>query len=280
MLWNRAEEVAKKALTDGYLMPIATSHSLVEQDGVGFVLYRVDGANGQSKPSQYLAKGSVDPFLPYQQELLVAELDPDYVCLLNMFPVLSPHLLICTRDFVEQEKPLTMADFSAWLRGFERPGLCNPPEVLGFYNSGPTAGASQPHRHMQLVQTPVAMADRILNGRLGFCHYLVKYPQLDGQLLFSHYQQAMQQLGLNPVNGTHSSNTKPYIAKPYNILLTERWMLIVPRCNNGIKGVSANGMNYAGLFLVKNEQQAQWLCNYGLLKFLMRCSRSEDSPTP
>ena len=117
MLWTKAEQVAKKALAGGYLKPIKTTRSLVEQDGVRFVLYRVDGAN--AKTNQLLVKDDINPFLPYQPELLVAKLADDYVCLLNKFPVLSPHLLICTRAFVEQGEPLTLADFSAWLRGFE-----------------------------------------------------------------------------------------------------------------------------------------------------------------
>jgi len=32
-----------------------------------------------------------------------------------------------------------------------------------------------------------------------------------------------------------------------------------------------NGLNYAGLFLIKNEQQAEWLNFYGAMRLLLEC---------
>lgn len=86
-----------------------------------------------------------DPFLPYEEDLYVGDVPPAHVCLLNKFNVVDGHLLIVTRSFQEQTLLLTNADFAAfWHCIRQYPGL-------GFYNSGRIAGASQRHKHMQLI---------------------------------------------------------------------------------------------------------------------------------
>ncbi len=86
-----------------------------------------------------------DPFLPYEEDLYVGDVPPAHVCLLNKFNVVNGHLLIVTRAFQEQTLLLTSADFTAfWHCLRQHPSL-------GFYNSGKIAGASQRHKHMQLI---------------------------------------------------------------------------------------------------------------------------------
>ena len=63
--------------------------------------------------------------------------------------VLDDHLLITPRAFEPQEALLTPEDFAAlW-------SCMGGAPVLGFYNGGVTAGASQPHKHLQLIRLPV-----------------------------------------------------------------------------------------------------------------------------
>ena len=165
MFWTAAQKVAKQALENGSLMPIATEATVVQQDGVRFLLH-IKSANAGKKPIPGKSRG--DPFLPYEQEMFVGPAGSSHVCLLNKFPVLVPHLLICTESFVSQTQPLTLSDFEAWLLGFDGP------QILGFYNSGTPAGASQAHRHMQLVQTLIPLEEKILSGNLEFSHWLLR----------------------------------------------------------------------------------------------------------
>jgi sulfate adenylyltransferase (ADP) / ATP adenylyltransferase len=88
--------------------------------------------------------------LPYDAALFVADVGAEHVCLLNKFNVVDHHLLIVSRDFVHQDRPLEVADFAVWWR------CLNEYDSLGFYNGGARAGASQPHRHLQLVPLPLA----------------------------------------------------------------------------------------------------------------------------
>ena len=80
----------------------------------------------------------------------MADISDTHAAILNKFNVLEHHLLIITRDFEDQETLLTLRDFQAlWTCMSEYNGL-------GFYNGGVAAGASQPHKHLQLVPLPLA----------------------------------------------------------------------------------------------------------------------------
>ncbi|MCX4029226.1 phosphorylase [Endozoicomonas sp. SM1973] len=256
MFWDQAEQVTKQALAKGRLFPIATKPSVVVQDGIPFLLHtKLD--NYQKKPK--IGNKSSNPFLPYEPDMYVGDAGEFHVCLLNKFPVLSPHLLICTREFVPQTQLLTLADFEAWLLGFTEP------DVVGFYNGGEIAGASQMHRHMQLVRAAVPIAAIIHCGGLGCKHQLYCFTALNAKELFAAYQQAMYQLAL--INADQ--------CLPHNIVLTQEWLLIVPRTQAHINQILVNGLNYTGRFLLKNDEQRQWLQNYGLLKLLTECGQPQ-----
>ena len=91
-----------------------------------------------------------NPFLPYEDALYVAAITPTHVALLNKFPVQDDHLLIVTRAFAPQEALLDADDFLALA------ACLAEVDGLAFYNGGEVAGASQPHKHLQLVPLPLA----------------------------------------------------------------------------------------------------------------------------
>ena len=93
-----------------------------------------------------------DPFLPYDERLWVAHLPPSHELLLNKFPVSLHHALVVTRAFEEQEDPLTAADLrAAWAVVDAMPGAGG----MAFFNRGPASGASQRHKHLQIVPLPL-----------------------------------------------------------------------------------------------------------------------------
>ena len=59
-------------------------------------------------------------------------------------------MLLVTRQYEEQTGALDEVDFDAFAT------CLSDIDGLAFYNSGPVSGASQPHRHMQLVPFPLA----------------------------------------------------------------------------------------------------------------------------
>lgn len=68
---------------------------------------------------------------------------------LNKFNTLPDHTLLVTHDFEPQTSPLDLLDLSAWFYAVTRTNS------VGFFNSDWTAGASQRHKHMQIIPQDV-----------------------------------------------------------------------------------------------------------------------------
>jgi sulfate adenylyltransferase (ADP) / ATP adenylyltransferase len=100
----------------------------------------------------------------------VKELGPSHRLLLNKFNLYQQHLLVVTREFEPQSNPLTRDDFKHAILTFRA--------VKGFYfyNSGPKAGASQTHKHIQVFPNE-AKDLPMFRSILEYCRDL-KYEQL------------------------------------------------------------------------------------------------------
>ncbi len=154
-LWKAVLQTSEKALQTGAQFPIPTEYEFIGDAGVRFFVrilasLRKKAAEKQKQQSSEAAGISVNPFLPYDKALHVADISDTHSALLNKYNVVDHHLLIVTRHFEDQEVLLTISDFEAlWACMAEYNGL-------GFYNGGEAAGASQRHKHLQMVPLPLA----------------------------------------------------------------------------------------------------------------------------
>src|SRR5512137_301001 len=142
------------ALASGALRSFPTRQVFIEDGGVRFfvrvlkVLEQKSAARQQQDKAAGAGRNS-NPFLPPEKELTVADVTDTHIAVLNKYNVVDHHLLIVTRHFEDQETLLTLRDFEAlWLCMAEY-------DCLGFYNGGPEAGASQTHKHLQVVPLPL-----------------------------------------------------------------------------------------------------------------------------
>ena len=154
-LTERLKQQTKYALYCGALQPIPTEYEFVEQDNIRFVVRILSNLSGKEQARKQQEKNIIvtgqdfNPFLPYEKDLFVADISTTHLCLLNKYNVVDYHLLIVTREFEEQESLLNLQDFQAL-------GSCMGEfEGLAFYNGGKTAGASQRHKHLQVVPLPM-----------------------------------------------------------------------------------------------------------------------------
>jgi len=286
-LWERLTERTRQALQCGALQPIPTACELVEQGGVTFVVrilanLALKAQARQAQESKAAAGQAVNPFLPYDPELFVADISPTHVGLLNKFNVVDHHLLIVTRAFEDQEMLLTREDFAALAACMRE---C---DGLGFYNGGTAAGASQPHKHLQLVPLPLAplgpplsieplIAQARYEGAVGmapglpFVHVLARLddvwtlpPEQAGGLLLERYGLALQAVGLRGEAGAGGVRQ----SGPYNLLVTRRWLLLTPRSREDFQGISVNALGFAGALLVRDEEQRRRLKQAGPMTVL------------
>jgi len=262
-LWPKIQTQTQYALASGALQPIETRYQFLEQAGMRFLvrilanLVRKEQVKRQQPPD-------FNPFLPYEDDLFVANLSETHVCLLNKFNVVAHHILIITRAFEAQDSWLTLADFQALAVAMAEI------DGLGFYNSGPQAGASQHHKHLQLVPLPLApdtptvpldaLIAKAMPGPtpgtvpdLPFQHRIVSLsldwsqpPQVAAGLLAT-YGTLLSALGM--------SLQPPQPSTPYNLLLTRQWMMVVMRSQESYRSIPVNALGFAGSLLVKTPEQ-------------------------
>jgi ATP adenylyltransferase len=259
-LWARADACAAAALRAGALQPIASEPEAVEEAGVRFLVRVLPELARKERAGEAQRAAGANPFLPYDPALFVAEVSDAHVCLLNKFPVLSRHLLLVTRRFEDQASWLGPADFEALAAC-----LAEAP-AFAFYNAGPAAGASQPHKHLQLVPAPLGpgpeafpLEPRVVAGRLPFPAIAARVDALDPAALHDAYRAALRGLGLE-------ADAAP--RGPYNLLATREWLVAVPRRCERFEGISVNALGFAGSLVVRSPAALERLRAVGPLALL------------
>ena len=277
-LWSKLQTQTEHGLATEALKPIDTSHEIVADGGVEFIVRILTNLNRKAQARKVQAKKKTNPFLPYDPNLYVTDISDTHVCLLNKFNVVDHHFLIVTRQFESQLDWLNLTDFEALCRCFnEVPGLF-------FYNGGPAAGASQPHKHLQLVpqksmNLPIETAIRtthFVHGmgqspQLPYIHRIVQIKPDDGpQQWLQHYRRLLRSLDINdPTDQWQGSQQTAY-----NLLGTRRWLMAVPRRQDDYLGISVNSLGFAGSLLVKNPEQMQQLKQLGPMQLLREVGKA------
>ena len=274
-LWPTLLERTAHARDRKAILSIPTQPEVIEQSGMAFQVRVITTL--AMKAITTAAQPNADPFLPYDPDLFVTEISSTHVALLNKFNVVDHHFLIVTRAFEPQEALLTHEDCAALL-------ICLAEiDGLGFYNAGPAAGASQRHKHLQLIPLSALPKPRLpiepllrsvqMAGATGtvpglpFLHaYAPMEPawidqRRDGaSSLLACYHSLLRSVGL--------SVEAP--SAPYNLLVTKQWLLLVPRSQEFFEGISINALGFAGALLVKDAAQLAMLRKQGPMTALQR----------
>lgn len=264
-LLDDVDAVSRSALAAGALVPLRTEH-VTHPGWSPFLVRRLLDPT----PKHLRQAGPrPNPFRPWDQRLEVLGL-PDHVVLLNKFPVEPRHLLLITRGWEPQQGWLDSRDWAAVAQ------LMAQVHGLWFFNSGPDAGASQPHRHLQLLPRQVDVPLCPLED--GFRHMasggstpwpwrlgLLPLPGDDeprAAALEATYRQLCESQGLG------SPLIDPTPRGPYNLLFGGDWMALVPRVLEGSRGFSLNALGFAGYLLATEESDLDWLRRQGPLPLL------------
>jgi ATP adenylyltransferase len=279
-LWEKVKQTTTHALKCGALKSIPTEFEIIEHEQVKFIvrilanLQRKKVAKKQQEQQAAKTGKEFNPFLPYEQDLFVADVSETHVCLLNKFNVVDNHLLIITRDFEEQESLLTLADFQAML------ACVADFDGLVFYNGGKLAGASQRHKHLQIVPitkkeipiTPLLKNAKFENAKfengtatipgLPFLHAFTTLQSEDTpEVTLAKYYALLERVGIQSIADNKQSGA-------YNFLATREWMLVVPRSQEEFESISINSLGFAGALLVKNAEQMQLVKDIGPMSIL------------
>lgn len=287
-LWQEVVRVTDNALGTGALLPVATEYEFIDDNNVRFFvrilsgLRRKDEAKKQQEKEAEATGRQVNPFLPYEKDLFVASISDTHVAILNKFNVVEHHLLLVTRDFEDQETLLTLHDFDA---------LCTcmtEYDSLGFYNGGEAAGASQRHKHLQLIPIPLApegpqlpidplLDEAITENDFGIIPafpFLHVFARIAPEALKPTYETAEKTFNIYCEMLLRVDMTSPEReglkrqSGPYCLLVTRKWMLLVPRSQEFFDSISVNSLGFAGALLVRNKEQLDRVKSYGPMNML------------
>ncbi len=261
--WQQAREVAVRALEQGALVPLETQQ--LQLPGLEpFQLRQLLAAT----PRHLGAAGpKPNPFLPWDRPLQVDHLDSGHVLLLNKYPVQGEHMLVITDHWQPQNGWLSTADWQAVTT------VSADTAGLWFFNSNATAGASQPHRHLQLLprrqgQCSCPLAPGLQAQLLGhapswdWSYRLCSRGAESGRELRDLYFEMAKSLGL----GDPEHDPQPRY--PYNLIFDDDWFLMVRRRREHGAGFSVNGLGFAGYLLCTANSDLEWLRQHGPWRLL------------
>ncbi|KAI7871304.1 ATP adenylyltransferase-domain-containing protein [Spinellus fusiger] len=239
----------------------------------------------QSSEQVSKEKDNENPFLSPSPSLIVQE-RKEHRILLNKFCVVPQHILLVTKEFRRQNEPLFPGDmYEAWVA---MTSASKHTPSVAFYNCGDHSGASQPHKHVQIIplrhsgtQPPIKTAfDEIEAPKAGQLYTMNKLPYVHvilpidcafissstdpqeieeylGQMFFGLLDGMFQQM-------RHHAHTTQL---SYNFIMTEEFMMLVPRSKACI-GLNyrdkelvfpINALGYAGLLLCKTTEEKEAL---------------------
>ena len=260
----------------GALRSVGTERRDMEDGGIRF-LVRVLALLDEKRELRTLLDGEGristampghNPFLPYEEDLFVADLTPTHLCLLNKYMVVEGHVLIVTRRFEEQESLLDEADFEAL-------GIClREADLLGFYNAGRIGGASQRHKHLQAVPLPLdpgaprIPAEPLIRaaleaGRLTHC---LELPYRHALAAVNPSWWRSPERGAAPWRRLYAE-MREAVGLPEQVEAGD-WMLLAPRSKESVGAISVNALGLVGSLLVRDEAQLEELRRFGPMRLL------------
>ncbi|KAI9708950.1 MAG: hypothetical protein M1820_003644 [Bogoriella megaspora] len=218
-----------------------------------------------------------------------------HVLAANKFCYARPHLmLLTTSGFARQHTPLTTSDFAATitaLNGFSCP-------YLAFYNCGVDGGCSRLHKHLQLLpqrsRSFASFLDAERDGRVEkieedeepkipfqwFWHRFSNPESCAVESIKGIYDglltRAAASIGLGQAEPAAGGSVEA--AVPHNMLLTKRWMVVIPRRKAAINpeaGVNALGM--VGVIAVATEKEIEKWKGVGLTQALRELGVPRES---
>lgn len=252
---------------------------------------------------------SKNPFIKPEPELTIVDsLCNDYRVILNKYPNTEEHFLLVTKEFIQQDtllKPIELQIVYTILKNINVSSSSNNIEsekvnFFAFFNSGPESGYSQFHKHIQFMKLPENFniyQDEVIKGHE---HYIPndlndsKQPLSEKNFKFRHFilplpidfknndefEEILSTMYITLIRRVMNvfkeyeeiDKEFKFTGKiSYNFLMTNKWMMIIPRRNAKFNGIWQNSLGYMGLFSVKNDEVKKNLLDTGISNLLENC---------
>lgn len=280
-LMRSVDERSRAALASSARQPIETGQLQLMDGGLRFIVRWVSTLARKDGAATVIPGGPRDPnfnpFLSPEPALTVGPLGDTHTAILNKFPVCSRHLVIASRAFAEQLSPLDLNDFTALAQVLVQCG------GLGFFNGGAAAGASQRHKHVQWIPPApdnASLAELVTglpkdaaecslaqHPRYPMKHCFVRV-RCDAQTAVSDAAQSLLRACERGYDELGLRVDAAGLLPPYNLLVGDGWMLMVPRSREHYEGISINALSYGGVLFVRQPEQIEVIKTAGPIAVL------------
>ena len=266
--WEKALQKTKISINSKSLFPLQTTDITKNlYKGNDFIIRELDITKFKKNT---LIGPKINPFKPWDKILEIDSIGNGHQLILNKYPVQLGHVLLITNEWKEQNGWLDIKDWEAIKE------VNKDTSGLWFFNSGPLAGASQPHRHIQLLRRDpselscprekwILALNKLNNKNEKFSKNIIlkKFSKsLNEENIYEIYKDLSYNLGL----GDPRNDKKPKY--PYNLIFTDRWMIIIKRKTDNLFGISINALGFAGYILVTENSDIKYLRELGPEKLL------------
>jgi ATP adenylyltransferase/5',5'''-P-1,P-4-tetraphosphate phosphorylase II len=136
---------------------------------------------------------------------------------------------------------------------------------VAFFNCGRDGGCSRLHKHMQLIPKPKDSFASFLDG------HVVKEPNVPLRWFYHHFGHSKpdvndlvnvysnllkQATEVGEGRSEHADSSPPGAAVPHNFLLTQEWMIVLPRRRAAVnKEAGANAVGMMGVIAVATQNE-------------------------
>lgn len=189
----------------------------------------------------------------------------------NKFCFARPQFMLVTLDgYRRQYEPLDEADFeAAW-------SLLSmmTDDYIVFFNGGRDAGCSRLHKHLQFMPTPANSFASFLDtdGPEPDLPFRWFYKNLDFQHespadLTKIYNELLQQA--SQAHGCEDEAFLPGDQCPHNMIMTRRWMIVIPRRKGAIDKTSGgNALGMLGVVAISSQDEVRGWTEFGFREAL------------
>ena len=266
--WEKALQKTKISIDSKSLFPLNTTDITKDiYEGNDFLIRELDISKFRKNN---LIGPKINPFKPWDKILEIDSIGNDHQLILNKYPVQLGHVLLISNEWKEQNGWIDIKDWEAIKK------VNNDTTGLWFFNSGPIAGASQPHRHVQLLRRdPYELSCPREKWILEFDNVIYKNDKFSKNLIIKKFSKSLNEENIHEIYkellyklglGDPKINKKPRY--PYNLIFTNKWMLLIKRKADNLYGISINALGFAGYILVTEKSNISYLKKIGPEKLL------------
>ena len=266
--WEKALQKTKISINSKSLFPLQTTDITKNlYKGNDFIIRELDITKFKKNT---LIGPKINPFKPWDKILEIDSIGNGHQLILNKYPVQLGHVLLITNEWKEQNGWLDIKDWEAIKE------VNKDTSGLWFFNSGPLAGASQPHRHIQLLRRdPSELSCPREKWILALNNLNYKNEKFSKNIILKKFSKSLNEENIHEIYkdlsyklglGDPRNDKKPKY--PYNLIFTDRWMIIIKRKTDNLFGISINALGFAGYILVTENSDIKYLGELGPEKLL------------